>query len=55
MTDLMVEHGVYETDYKHEFHDDIYDSLNSPYMIVKSDNDNMLLGHDGYKYQDGKT
>lgn len=55
MGSLMVEHGIIETDYKHEFNDDIYDSLNSPYMIVKSENDQMLLGQDGYNYQDGKA
>jgi hypothetical protein len=55
MGSLMVEHGIVETDYKHEFNDDIHDSLNSPYMIVKSENDQMLLGKDGYNYQDGKT
>ena len=55
MGSLMVEQGIIETDYKHEFNDDIYDSLNSPYMIVKSENDQMLLGQDGYNYQDGKS
>lgn len=54
MGNLMVEHGVHETDYKHEFNDDIYDSLNSPYMIVKSENDTMLLGKDGFSFKDGK-
>lgn len=54
MGTLMVEHGILETDYKHEFNDEIYDSLNSPYMIVKSENDTMLLGKDAYNYMDGK-
>jgi hypothetical protein len=55
MGNLMVEHGILSTDYKHEFNDDIYESLNSPYMIVKSENDTMLLGNDGYHFMDGKT
>ena len=55
MGNLMVQHGILSTDYKHEFNDDIYESLNSPYMIVKSENDAMLLGKDGYSFLDGKS
>lgn len=50
MNSLLIEQGVVETDYKHEFNDDIYDSLNSPYMIVKSENDQMLIGNNGYQF-----
>jgi hypothetical protein len=42
---LQVEHCVVETDWQHEFHDDLVEGKkpikSSPYMIVRSDNDNL--------------
>jgi len=44
-TKLKKQHAVLETDYKHQF-GDIFNHKESPYMIVKSNNDKMQLNKD---------
>jgi hypothetical protein len=59
MNSLTIEHSVVETDYKHEFASDpvLNDELqlNSPYMIVKGENDKIRTDKDAFKFLDGKS
>lgn len=54
---LRLEHAIVETDYRHEFQDENTSVKSSPYMIVKSDNDKMILENalDVYKFGDGQA
>ena len=39
MNDLQVEHAIHETDYRHEFDDENFGFEESPYMVMKNEND----------------
>ena len=59
MNSLTVEHSVVETDYKHRFSQDpvLADEteLNSPYMVVKGENDKIRIEKDAFKFLDGRA
>ena len=59
MNSLNIEHGVVETDYKHQFNADtvLNDAAqkSSPYMEVKSENDQIKNGAGAYIFPSGQT
>ena len=56
---MTIEHSVVETDFKHLFEADpvLNDQmqLNSPYMVVKGENDKINTGPDAFKLLDGSA
>ena len=53
---LSVDHGIIETDYSHEFKANKVDPqlLNSPYIVIKNENDKLLAeGKGAYKFLGG--
>ena len=56
---LTIEHSVVETDYKHQFsYDPVLsdeNELNSPYMVVKGENDKIRIDKDAFKFLDGQA
>ena len=59
MNAIQVEHGVQETDFRHKYRDDVILKANepksSPYMVVKSENDQISTGPRVYHFFNGKS